>query len=349
MAALTALMAVVNLVSGVHPALAGRLDALHAWLPLEVVHGSRLATLLAGFALLLLSRALARRKRIAWGLTLVAVIISIAGHLGKGLDWEEATYGLLLIGVLVGYRHEFHALSDGLSVKRALWTTVVAALFVLTYGTLGFFVLDHHFQVNFDPVASIRQTILMFTSFDNPGLVPRTPFGAWFGGSIYALAGLTGAVALFLLFRPVVARAPATREARERARRIVARHGRSSIARFTLFDDKSYVFSEGGSMVAYVARGGTALALGDPIGPAEDFRGAIEAFHDEARRHDWTPAFYQVGPDRAAYYREAGFELLPVGREAIVETVDFTLDGKVGAPFRTARNRLERAGHHVSV
>jgi len=342
-------MAVVNLVSGVHPALAGRLEALHAWLPLEVTSGSRLATILAGFALLLLSRALARRKRVAWGLTLVAVVVSIAGHLGKGLDWEEALFGLVLVGLLVGYRHQFHALSDGLSMRRALWTLAAAAMFVLMYGTVGFFVLDHHFQENFDAVASVRQTLQMFVAFDDPGLVPRTAFGAWFAGSIYVMAGLTGGLALLLLLRPVVVRAPATPVARARARNLVERYGRSSVARFTLFDDKSYVFTDGGSVVAYVARGGTALALGDPIGPPEDARAAIDDFQAEARRHDWAPAFYQATPEDAAHYRDAGFDLLSVGREAIVETATFTLDGKAGATFRTARNRLERAGHRVTV
>jgi lysylphosphatidylglycerol synthetase-like protein (DUF2156 family) len=66
--------------------------------------------------------------------------------------------------------------------------------------------------------------------------------------------------------------------------KIVESYGRSSLARMALFDDKTYYFSPGGSMVAYALRERVGLALGDPIGPIEDGAGAIRLSSTIARR-----------------------------------------------------------------
>ncbi len=110
----------------------------------------------------------------------------------------------------------------------------------------------------------------MFTQFYDPGLHPVTGFGSYFAASIYVVWAATLFFALLMLILPVILRQTATEEERERARRIVEAYGCSSLARFTLFDDKSYFFSLGGSVIAYVEKGRIAVALGDPIGPAED-------------------------------------------------------------------------------
>lgn len=75
-ALLIALMGVINMVSSSLPALRDRFVTLEQFLPLEVVTGSRLATAFAGFALLILSVNLWRRKQVAWFLTLLALAVS---------------------------------------------------------------------------------------------------------------------------------------------------------------------------------------------------------------------------------------------------------------------------------
>ncbi len=85
----------------------------------------------------------------------------------------------------------------------------------------------------------------------------------------------TGIYALFMLFRPVLARLiPSTGE-KTRAWEFVQAYGRSSLARFTLLDDKLHFFSTGGSLISYVVENRVALALGDPIGTGEDMLTSI--------------------------------------------------------------------------
>ena len=69
-----------------------------------------------------------------------------------------------------------------------------------------------------------------------------------------------------MLLRPVIFRKGTTEAERWRAKAIVEQYGRSSLARFTLLDDKSYYFSPSGrTVIAYVPKGRGAIALGDPV------------------------------------------------------------------------------------
>ena len=188
---LTALMGWVNLVSATFPALSDRMKLLRQLLPLEVSHGSHLTAALAGFGLLLLSQALWRRKRVAWLMAFIILLISAASHLLKGLDYEEASLAFLLALILGFNRHHFHTRSDAPSIRQGVMVLMTAVAFTLLYGITGFFILDRHFKVNYDLLAAVRQTFVMFTQFYDPGLEPLTGFGRFFADSIYLIAGAT--------------------------------------------------------------------------------------------------------------------------------------------------------------
>ena len=148
-ALLTALMGVINLLSAVTPALVNRWHVLKQVSPLYVTHGGHLTAALAGFALLLLSAGLWRRKRTAWWLTLGVLVISVISHLVKGLDYEEAILAAALAVWLILLRHYFYARSDRPSIRMGLQVLLAALVFSLGYGTFGFYLLDRHYSVNF--------------------------------------------------------------------------------------------------------------------------------------------------------------------------------------------------------
>ena len=348
-AILTGLMGLVNLVSATSPALADRLALLKQVLPLEVRHGSHLAAALAGFALLLLAEALFRRKQVAWLLSTIILAVSAVSHLLKGLDYEEASLAAGLMVILLVNRHHFHAYSDLPSVKRGLLILLAAVGFTLVYGTTGFYVLDRHFKVIYDFAPALRQTFVMFTQFYDPGLEPLTGFGRFFGDSIYMVAAGTVFFSLVMLIRPVLVRQPATAFERARALEVVKAFGHTSLARMTLFADKHYFFSQGGSMVAYVPKGRVALALGDPVGPSQDRPAALDEFTRFCARNDWFPVFYQALPDDIGLYQARGMESLLIGQEAVVDLSAFTLEGKAGKDFRTALNKMDRLGFTAEV
>ncbi|MFN8381974.1 MAG: phosphatidylglycerol lysyltransferase domain-containing protein [Anaerolineales bacterium] len=346
---LTAAMGIVNVLSAVTPSLKERLKLLEIYSPLGVSQGGHLTSAIAGFALLILASSLWRRKHVAWILTVAILCLSIPTHLFKGLDYEEASLAAILLIFLIATRGSFQARSDPPSVRAGLFAVLASLGFTLAYGVLGFYLLDRHFQINFGFWAAIRQTIVMFAEFYDPGLEPITGFGKYFADSIYVVGAATGIYALWMLLRPVLARLLPSTDERSRAWKIVRAYGESSLARYTLLDDKLHFFTDGGSLISYVAETRVALALGDPIGPQSDAAPAISAFKDFCAINDWIPAFYQVKPDLLKNYEQLGFDQFPIGHEAIVDLSKFTLEGSENKSLRNSYNKMIRNGYKASV
>ncbi|MBW4518471.1 MAG: DUF2156 domain-containing protein [Scytolyngbya sp. HA4215-MV1] len=353
---LTATMGVVNLLSAVTPGLPARRNWLELFFPFSIRAGGHLFAAIAGFALLLLSINLLRRKRVAWWLTIGLLIVSIVSHLIKGLDYEECILATLLLAQLFLMRRVFTAQSDRPSIAQGLRVLIGAVLFTLAYGTAGFYILDGHFKVdgqlsNFGFVQSLLQTLAMFFTEDNAGLEPQGRFANFFADSIYIVGAVTLTFALLMLLRPVLLRNDSTTRANyQRARQIIDQHGQTSLARLALLNDKVYYFSPTGqSVVAYVAKGRAAISLGDPIGPATDRQETLVAFCEFCDRNDWFPTFYEVLPENLPLYDALGFQRVQIGEEAIVDLKTFTLKGKANQNLRTACNRLTKTGHTVQV
>jgi phosphatidylglycerol lysyltransferase len=346
---LTGLMGVINVVSAVTPSLADRMRLLRQILPLQVRYGGRLTAVLAGFALLLLARALWRRKRVAWLLTLVVLAVSVVSQMLKGLNYEEAALAAALALWLLFLRPHFHARSDPPSLWQGMRTLAAALLFTLAYGVAGFYLLDRHFSVHFGLAAALKQTVIMFAQFYDPGLQPVTRLGRYFADSIYTVSAATLGYALLMLFRPVLVRRLASAVERAEAKAIVQAHGRSALARFTLFDDKSYYFTPGGSVLAYVVKGRIALVLADPIGPVGDAAAAIAGFQGYCARNDWQPAFYQTQPDYLEAYRRAGLMAVCIGHEAVVDVASFSLAGRTNKGLRSAVTKLARLDYQAKL
>ena len=351
-ALLTAAMGVVNVISAVIPSMRDRLHLLRLlgeYSPFRISAGGHLASALAGFALLLLSVSLWRRKQLGWLLTLLILIISSPIHLVKGLDYEEAIFATLLSGLLIYLRPHFHARSDPPSVRQGLQTLLAALAFTLIYGVIGFYFLDRHFKVIFGFWSALRQTIVMLTQFYDPSLQPVTGFGRYFVDSIYVISAVTIGYALLMLLGPVLNRRSQTEEECARAWEIVRAHGRTSLARFALLDDKLFFFTPGGSLISHVVENRVALALGDPIGPKDDIDRAISSFKEFCSQNDWFPAFYQVGETNLEVYGAMDFHALPIGHEAIVNLAQFTLEGGQNKTLRNSYNKLVRLGYHYDV
>lgn len=343
-AVLTAIMGIVNMVSAATPGLRSRVRWLAGISPLEVRFGSHLTAVLLGFALVVLAYGLWRHKHTAWLLTLAVLLGSTAAHLLKGLDFEEASLALALAIYLWMIRKQFRARSDPPSVRQGIGVLVVALLFTLAYGTVGFYLLDRQFGMNFSLGDALVETFTMFTRFYDLGLEPTSRFARFFASSIYVVGAVTFVAALWMSLRPVVLRSSASSADQARARQIIEEHGRSSLARFALFPDKSYWFSPGGSVVAYASHAGVAIVLGDPIGPEPDLAEAVAGFGEECARNDWAPAFYQTAADTVDIYRRRGYTMLCIGHEAIVDLAQFTLSGNANKPVRAAVNHAIKAG-----
>jgi phosphatidylglycerol lysyltransferase len=94
---------------------------------------------------------------------------------------------------------------------------------------------------------------------------------------------------------------------------------------------------------------GVALALGDPIGPAEESEATIREFCAYSRRQDWAVAWYQATAATRLLFRRAGLHDYKIGEEAVVDLGTFTQQGKIGERVRHAVSRARRGGVTVRI
>ena len=132
----------LNLYSLIQPPLSARLALLYQIFPLEFVQLSRFLTLVLGFALVISSFNVFRRKRRAFQAVAVLAVLSIVFHLTKGVDYEEASLSFVLLVLLVEGRRHFTVRSREPEVALATVRLGTALLVGIGYGVLGFWLLD---------------------------------------------------------------------------------------------------------------------------------------------------------------------------------------------------------------
>jgi lysyl-tRNA synthetase, class II len=314
--AAAAVVGVVGIASALTPEFADRSDFVRGLLPPGVPGVARILALSLGLGLVWLSRLLARRRRRAWQLA-VAVVIGISlAHLAKGLDFEEATLGLILLIALLRYRSRFDVPGDPSSVRPLL--TTAAALAAL--GALAF------------------------------GLESRGLEGARWEDALAGVTLVLSARALYLWLRPVSDRIRQSADERRIARRLVSAHGEDSLAFFSLRRDKNYFFSPTRrSFLAYKVVAGVALVSGGPIGAPDEFRDLLAEFRRVCHARGWRLALLGVHADLVPLAEALGLRAIKLGDEAVVRPRQFSLEGRSVRKVRQSVARLERAGFAVAV
>lgn len=340
---------IVDLRSVIVPSLPGRHSLLREFFPLEFLHLSRIVTLLIGFALVISSLNIYKKKRRAFRIVLVLAAASVVFHLAKGLDYEEAFFSLVLVAILLVSRKAFKVQSSIPDWRWSLIGLATAIVVALGYGVLGFYLLDtRHFGINFTFIDSIRHTLAFLSLAGDPSLVPHTRYAGWFLDSLYVITITAIGYSFYAIFRPAVYTFGTLPYERDLAAAVLKRHGRSSLDFFKLSPDKSFFFSGSNqSFLSYRVGANFALVLADPVGPEEEIADIIRSFAVFCEENDWKLAFHQTQPDFLAIYRELKFKKLKIGDEAVVDLGEFALQGKRMKHLRHYMNQLENLGMKV--
>jgi lysylphosphatidylglycerol synthetase-like protein (DUF2156 family) len=334
-----ALAGVMNLLSAITPPLAGRIDVLRDVVPTTVEQAASAIVAASGLALLLLSRGIRRGQRHAWMLAVAIASLSAVLHIVKGLDVEEATASLALVGYLVRSRAAFRAAGDRASMLRALSTLAFGGVAALCVGTVSVLWLPRPshmpFRRAFEAVAE------RLVGIDTIAIVGRRDH---FLSPTLRAVGLTLAVlAGWQVFRPVIAR---RQRDWPRARDIVRRHGADTLSYFALRDDKHHFFWSD-TLVAYAVHNGICLVSPDPIGPTNERDVAWHAFRTFADEHGWPVAVMGAGEDWRSTYKGSGMRDMYIGDEAIVDVQTFSLEGGRKKGLRQAVNRIANKGYTI--
>lgn len=314
--------------------------------PLEFLHASRFLTLLIGFALVVSSVNIYRRKKRAFQIVLGLTFFSAIFHITQSLDYVGAAVSLLLGLLLLSTRASFNVQSSIPDLKSALERIVLALTAALSYGVAGLWVLDtREFGINFTMGDSIRRTLLLLSLVGDPELVPQTRYARWFLESLNLMTVLAIVYAVYVLFRPAIYQYHTLPRERAIAANIAREYGRSPLDYFKLWPDKEYFFSRSQrTFLAYAMAGNLAVVLGDPVGPEEEIEETVSDFVQFCTKNDWRFAFHQTLPDFLPIYKRLRLKKLKIGDDAIVDLNTYSVDGKANRVLRSRNRQLEKDG-----
>src|SRR5581483_5327619 len=296
------------------------------------------STVVVGFFLVMLSYGLARGKKHAWRITLVLLLLSALLHVQRSGSVLATLIAVSLAILLYLLSHFFQAKSDPPSAWRGYLALCLGLGIVVFYTVGGFFALYDDFEPWIDR-CGIDGFILRLLAHGPVHVAHGTP-AFFFQRAVPILCISAILYGMVLIFRPVAAVLLPNTEERCKATELARRLGKNSISYFALSEEKSYFFSASGrSVISYALQGSTAVVAGDPIGPDDELYAIIQQFLQFCNEQDWTVVFWQVRDEVAALYRKAGFHLLKIGEDAVLNPQNFTLKGNVMANVRSSAKR----------
>lgn len=318
------------LVSGATPAIATRTEWLITVVPLGVIEVSHFSGSLVGIALLLVADGLRRRLDGAWLLACGFLVAGIIFSLLKGGDWEEALGLTITLGALLPCRRAFNRKTRLVALAPSPAWLAASTLGVAACLWLGYFAYRN-----------VDYSHELWWTFVLDGEAPR-----FLRASVGVVAVLS-MVGLRVLLRPAppVFGRPTPSELICAGNIIQHTNGCSSSAWLALLGDKRLLFSPSQRTFIMFGMNGTSwVAMGEPVGPAEEHRDLVWLFVETCQRHDCRPAFYQITPASMPVLAEVGFAFQKVGEQAYVPLASFDLQGRARSKLRQAWNRGRRLG-----
>ncbi len=346
-----AAMGLIDLLSALlsHPP--ERLLAVVHLVPTDVLDTSRTFTLIAGALLLVTAWGLRRGKRRAFVAALLLCALSVPVNVLKALDVEEASIAAALLFALGVSGEAFRVRSRELTLRALRSWGAMAVLGLVTYAVLGCWIVEIVFGSGASLGRAAAEAAYRLFGVGGPALVlARTLVPAevriaqWFLESLPLLGMLLLVVIAVLALRPVAHRGRHGAEAR-RVGELIRAYGDSTVAAFALAPDTDYFFSDNRrAVIAYRFESDALLAVGDPIGPDDEWPALLAAFERYCRSRDWQFAFFQARPERLPLYQSLGWRAIHIGEDPVLWTEPFTLEGAAIGEVRRAVRKVETAG-----
>ncbi len=323
-------------------------------LPVNYEYYGRSFGIFVGFTLIYISSRLLLRKYLAWVIAMVGSIGIIAAHVFYFHTEAAIILPFAALILLVMFRSEFVAKSEPATLKQGGLLLIISLSVAVIYGTIGFSRLlpkDFTPSQHFSYAQGFDRTLREFSLLGNDDIHPRTRTAQWFIDSLDLLGATSVAFAIFSLFRPIQYRFAERPQLFQRASSVLDRFGTSSEDAFKLWPaDKSYFFvSNGDAFVAYLVQSGSALVLGEPVGPIHEWPRLLSEFQAYCRRHDWLIAMIYLPPEHLSIVEQAGMRSVKIGEDAIVETARFMESTGRNKHFRAVRNKFVRLAYEYVV
>jgi phosphatidylglycerol lysyltransferase len=345
-------LGIVNIVSVLTPALPERLRLLKDYLLIDFVSFSNSFVFITGLFLLITAAFMLRGLRTAWWFALGLSVISVFGHITKGIDYEEATIALLIIGSLIGTRKEYHVKTNPRLGTVGLQTAMLSMAAVMLYGVVGFYFLDkRHFHIDFNIYQSFSYTLQNFFLIGSRDLIPHDAFARDFIYLIKISGFASISFLVYSLVRPYVFKITPTETEIARAKSLTQLYGSSALDFFKTYSDK-FIFAppEINAYISYRVSSNFAVVLENPVAENNDeMKKCIVSFSKYTYENGLRDIYYRVPKECLQVYYELSRKSLFLGQEGIVDLERFTLEGGEKKSIRNALNKIKEQGYTTHI
>lgn len=323
----------ILLFSGATPAVGARLAALKHFIPLPLLEISHLLSSISGMLLMLLATGLRRRLDGAYFVTVILLAVGSIFSVVKGFDYEEASWLLLLLLILLPFRNKFYRRSSLLAEPlKPGWLVAVFGVFLGSVG-LGLFSYKH-----------IAYSHELWWQFAFTGDGPRF---------LRASVGVLTIMVLWTFLR-LLKTAPSDIGTPDNASLNdafdIASRSNHTYGYLALLGDKNLLFNAARSAyIMYGVEGRSWIAMGDPVGPDGEAMELLWNFKGIVDRYGGRPAFYEVKAANLHLYFDLGLSPLKIGEQGRVDLTEFSLEGSARKGLRHAHNQSIRAGYSFHV
>jgi phosphatidylglycerol lysyltransferase len=340
-------LGIINLISVATPPLVERMRLEKYYLPIEAMHASKLMVLVLGLGLMVSAAYLIKGYRSAYWIALIFSFLSLLGHIGKALDYEEALVSLFIIILLISNRKQYRIKINKNWMQIGFATFFIALAGVCLFGFVCFYVIDKkHFGVDFTWQQSLYYTMQSFLLF-NDELIPRTTFGREFLNITHFLGLFSWMLLIYTFLCPrIIKEEDNEQQDLDRAKGLLKQFGGSPMDYFKIAADKQLYFSKiTDGFVAYRISQAFAIVLDEPVCAYDDKDDVIAEFERYCASLGLKSVYYRVDENSLSYFNMLRKRKIVIGQEALMDVSLFSLEGKSRKSLRNALNSLEKKGY----
>ncbi|MFZ0033556.1 MAG: bifunctional lysylphosphatidylglycerol flippase/synthetase MprF [Sedimentisphaerales bacterium] len=331
-ASTTFIAGAILLFSGALPTIYGRMVMLIKFLPLPAIEVSHFLGSLIGAMLLILARSLQKRISTAYYLVITLLLAGIVLSILKGLDYEEAIILTIMLLALLPCRKAFYR--KGSFLRGSFSPAWVMSIFAVIAFSIWLGLLSHrhvdyssqlwwHFELNADAPRFLRVTtaVVIFMLLFS--------FSRLFTAKAQASSGSD--ITLEEI-EPIVKSSPKT------------------YSWLALLGDKKFLCNDAkNAFIMYAIQGRSWIAMGDPVGPQDQWQELLWDFTELCDQYNGWPVFYQVEKENLDLYLDLGLTFLKLGEEARVNLETFSLEGSSRKSLRYSYNKAQKQNYAFSI
>lgn len=297
------------------------------------------------FLLLCLSTQLKKRKRRAYDITLVLLLIStVHGFKQIGFSVLIPLTNLILLGGFLCFRRDFCCPGAPTDRKRGFLVLLLSLVGVLVNASISYHYLrpllgkGRHTYLD-----SLKDSLLILMGNASTITLPHAVHILEL--SMFWFSWICILAAVMYAFRPWLAPTSRHTSDLQHARTLLNLYSQNSCSYLALEDDKQLYFGHVvDGVIPYGVVGDTIIINGDPVCADADFPLLLKEFKDFCERSTHKMFFLSVTPRYLEEYKKQGFGCVKCGEEARFALADYEISGKKGAKMRMNINHATKAG-----